>query len=49
MSNYLDVYVKDTLKRVPGVADVHHLRRAQIFHAAVAGSGAHGKPRPDCE
>ena len=22
MSNYLDVYVKDSLKRVPGVADV---------------------------
>ena len=27
LSNYLDVYVRDSLKRIPGVADVHHLRR----------------------
>ena len=47
MSNYLDIYVRDSLKRIPGVADVHHLRRAQVFHAAVAGSGAHGGTRTD--
>ena len=38
LSNYIDVYVRDALKRVPGVADVHHLRRAKILDALVARS-----------
>ena len=29
MSNYLDVYVRDALKRIPGVADVDDFWRAQ--------------------
>ena len=34
MSNYLDIYVKDALKRVPSVpGDASHLRRTQICHA----------------
>ena len=36
LSNYIDVYVKDALKRVPGVGDVIDLRRAQVLDAAVA-------------
>ena len=36
ISNYLDVYVKDALKRVPGVGDVHDFRRAQVRHARMA-------------
>ena len=36
LSNYLDVFVKDALKRVPGVADVSHLRRAQVLDAPLA-------------
>ena len=47
ISNYLDVYVKDALKRVPGVGDVDDLQRAQVRHARVARSGAAGGPRPD--
>ena len=33
LSNYIDVYVKDALKRVPGVGDVIDLRRAQLLDA----------------
>ena len=47
ISNYLDMYVKDALKRVPGVGDVINLRRAQVRHARVARSGAPGRSRPD--
>ena len=36
ISNYLDVYVKDALKRVPGVGDVNDFWRTQIRHAHVA-------------
>ena len=46
MSNYLDVYVRDNLKRIPGVADVHHLRRAQVLHAPLARSRTYGRPLP---
>ena len=42
ISNYIDVYVSDALKRVPGVGDVIDLRRAQVRDAAVARSGAAG-------
>ena len=47
LSNYLDVYVKDALKRVPGVGDVVDLRRAQVLDAPVARSGSPGGARPD--
>ena len=40
LSNYADVYVKDALKRVPRRGRRAHFRRAQVLHAAVAGSGA---------
>ena len=40
LSNYLDVFVKDALKRVPGRRRRHHLRRAQVRDAAVARSGS---------
>ena len=47
MSNYLDVYVKDAAQARPRRRRRDHLRRTQIRHAAVAGSGAHGEPRFD--
>ena len=47
MSNYLDVYVKDALKRVPGVADVIIFGERKYSMRLVAGSGAHGEPRAD--
>ena len=40
ISNYLDVYVRDALKRVPGRRQRADLRRAQVRDAAVA------RPRP---
>ena len=42
LSNYIDVYVKDALKRVPRRQRRHHLRRAQVLDAAVARSAAAG-------
>ena len=45
ISNYLDGFVKDELKRVPGVGDVIHLRRAQVRDAAVARSRPARRPR----
>jgi hydrophobic/amphiphilic exporter-1 (mainly G- bacteria), HAE1 family len=33
ISNYLDLYVRDAIKRVPGRGQRHHLRRAQVRHA----------------
>ncbi len=47
ISNYLDLYVRDPLRRLPGVADVQHLRRAPLRHAPVAGSGAARGARAD--
>ena len=44
ISNYLDVYIKDALKRVPGVADVDGLRRAQVLDARVARSRCASPP-----
>ena len=51
LSNYIDVYVKDALKRVPGVGRGHPVRRAQVLDAPVARSrpagrrGAHRRRR----
>ena len=45
ISNYLDRFVRDELKRVPGVGRHHHLRRAQVRDAAVARSRPPGRPR----
>ena len=39
MSNYLDVYVKDALKRVKGVGDVTIFGIRQVRHADLAGPG----------
>ena len=36
ISNYVDVYVSDAVKRVPGVANVHDFRRTRIRHAPLA-------------
>ncbi len=36
ISNYLDVYVKDALKRIPGRRRRGHLRRAQVCDAHLA-------------
>ncbi len=47
ISNYLDVYVKDALKRVPGVGDVIVFRRTQICNARLAGPGEAGGARTD--
>ena len=45
MSNYLDVYVKDALKRVPGVADVIIFGERKYSMRLVARPGTHGEPR----
>ena len=45
LSNYVDLYVKDALKRVPGVGNIIHLRRAQVRDAAVARSRQAGGAR----
>ena len=39
ISNYLDVYVRDAIKRVPGCRQRAHLRRAQVRDARVARPG----------
>ncbi len=42
ISNYLDVYVKDALKRIPGRRRRRHLRRTQVRHAYLARSDQAG-------
>ena len=44
ISNYIDIYVKDALKRVHGRLRRADLRRAQVLHALVARSRAVWRP-----
>ena len=45
LSNYIDVYVKDALKRVPGVGRRAHLRRAQLLDARCGSTRAASRHR----
>ena len=47
ISNYIDVYVKDALKRVRGGRQRPDLRRAPLLDAAVARPRQARQPRPD--
>jgi len=46
ISNYLDVYVKDALKRVKGVGRCHDLWRTANMHAHLARSGQTRRAQP---
>ena len=47
LSNYLDVYIKDAVKRVPGVGDVVIFGERKYLDAALGRSGPPGGTWPD--